>query len=288
MSAVPLRCFHGQSIAVIQSDRAVIIDYRRIMGQVAQVGTAVRIANEAKVLIPPGRCITDCHTDGSVMRICDCIRSTAADAVIEVIASVIASYHVRCIQVTEFTLHAGVLLRFKDHALITPIAEIVSWGAPADIVALLAVTLTTFHVVRAEKIKPAPKDMGFPVRNCFPDRQEWIINLISHYLPPYAERAAEGCRCPLSADYEITIIEQRFLRQALPFSLSQKPLHHLRKHLPVLLHLCGYPAPEGYSSGAFPKKEGSIRSKSVSQSLWRSWRSCWRWGWPCILLSVIM
>ena len=180
LPAVTLGRLHREGIAVIEPDDALIVDDRRVMGQITQIGAAVRVADKAVILIRPGGRVADRHADGCIVGVRYRLGSAAADAVVEIIPPIVASHHIGCIEVAQFSLYPGVLLCFEYHAFTAPVAQVVHRSAPAYIVALLAVAIAALFVVGSVEIDPPVKNMRLAVRHRLPQREEGIVNLLSH------------------------------------------------------------------------------------------------------------
>ena len=85
---------------MIKADHAIVVDHRRIVGQVAQIRRAVRVFYKSIILIPSRRCVTDGYANGGVVGV-GTVSKTAAETIIQIVAAVVSPHNIRGVEVSE-------------------------------------------------------------------------------------------------------------------------------------------------------------------------------------------
>lgn len=92
-------------------------------------------------------------------------------------SGVLALHHIGRVQISNTGAGVGVLFGGAHNALISPAAQIVQRGRPADIVAFRAVADAALGIVGAEQIDTVPKDMRLAVGGVLPQGEEGVHRL---------------------------------------------------------------------------------------------------------------
>ena len=164
--------FGARSVAGIQVDGAVLVpEHAGVKGdgipRALPQDATLPVPHHAVEHIVPGGGIAYRHADGLHL---------VVGAVVEVVAPILALYHVGGPQFVFPVGHAGVLGAVVDNPLVPPVRQVGDRGRPADIIVFAELSAVK-AVMAAIEIQPVPEHMGLPVGNVFIQRQIGVHRL---------------------------------------------------------------------------------------------------------------